>query len=190
MAATLPYGLYYDILARVKEITSTEVVISECNAKSFVGFCKILDGKCYIRVSSEYTGVRYFLTLTHEIAHLLAWARHSVNIKPHGKEWKDEYRAFVLRFMNKGYFSTDIERGIFFHMENPPYSAKLHTELVKALNPGMIPIKELRRGTYFRMSGDFVYVKTDQKYSTAFFRCVNTDVELMCHKDTMVSRKS
>jgi hypothetical protein len=188
IASTLPAGLYDDIIATMNMMVPVEVTISECNAKSFVGFCKIIYGKCYIRVSSQYTGVRYFLTLTHEIAHLLAWMRYSTNIKPHGKEWKDEYRSFVLRFMSKGYFTTAIEHAIIIHMANPPYCAKLHTELMKVLNPGYVPVKELRRGKTFRLSDNHVYVKTQQKYSTVYFKCLQSDEEFMCHKDTMVVR--
>ena len=188
MASTLPAGLYDDIIATMKEMVPAEVTISECNAKSFVGFCKILGGKCYIRVSSEYTGVRYFLTLTHEIAHAIVWSKYKYKTSPHGKEWKDEYRSFVLRFMSKGYFPKEMEHAIIIHMANPPYSAKLHTELVKVLNPGVIPLKELRCGTSFRLAGEFVYVKTSQKYSTAYFRCVKTNAEYKLHKDTMVRR--
>ena len=187
MAATLPVGLYDDILATTRSMVSAEVTISECNAKSFVGFCKVVGTKCHIRVSSQYTGVRYFLTLTHEIAHLLAWARYSNKIKPHGKEWKDEYRSFVLRFMSKGYFSTEIEHGIIIHMANPPYCAKLHTELMKALNPGCVPIKELRCGKTFQLSGNHMYVKTQQKYSTVYFRCIQSNAEFKIHKDTFVN---
>lgn len=188
MASTLPAGLYDDIITTMKEMVSAEVTISECNAKSFVGFCKILGGKCYIRVSSEYTRVRYFLTLTHEIAHAIVWSKYKYKTSPHGKEWKDEYRSFVLRFMSKGYFPTEMEHAIIIHMANPPYSAKLHTELIKVLNPGVIPLKELRCGTSFRLAGEFVYVKTSQKYSTAYFRCVKTNAEYKIHKDTMVRR--
>lgn len=187
MAATLPVGLYDDIMDTLKSMVSIDVTISECNAVSFVGYCKYMGTTCHIRVSSQYMGVRYFLTLTHEIAHLLAWVRCSNNIKPHGKEWKDEYRSFVLRFLGKGYFSAEMEYAINIHMANPPHSAKLHTEMVKVLNPGVVPIKEIQCGSIFRrFSSDLLYVKTAQKYSTAYFRCVTTNEVFTCHKDTMV----
>ena len=188
MAATLPPGLYDDIIANMTSMVSANVIISECNAKSFAGHCRLVGGRCDIRVSSKYTGVRYFLTLTHEIAHAIVWSKYKYKTSPHGKEWKDEYRSFVLRFMTKGYFPLELEQAIVIHMANPPFCAKLHTELIKVLYPGTLPLKEIRCGVRFMLAGDFVYVKTRQRYSTVYFRCVNTNAEYKIHKDTMIRK--
>jgi len=135
MASTLPVGLYEDIKATVNTLVPYNVSYSECNAKSFIGHCRLIGITCEIRVSNEYSGVRYFLILTHEIAHMITWAKYGLGKKPHGKEWKDEYRSFVLRFLGKGYFSLELERAIHIHMSKPPFNSRLHSEILKILNP-------------------------------------------------------
>ena len=98
MASTLPAGLYDDIVSTAGSLVPYNMIYTECNAKSFVGQCRLRGMDCNIRVSSEYTGIKYFLTLTHEIAHAITWSKYGFdkNIKPHGTEWKDEYRSPAL----------------------------------------------------------------------------------------------
>lgn len=190
MAHTLPNDLYASIMNTVRsELPLYSVTVEDCNAKSFVGFCRMMGGNIHIRVSSAYTGVEYFLTLTHEIAHAYTFCKYKTSpqkINPHGKEWKDEYRSFVSRFLGKGYFSPEIERGITVHMINPPFNAKLHTELLKAMNPGCIPLSELRCGSYMKISGGLLLVKVKQSYSKVVIRSTETGQLFTLHKDTFV----
>ena len=192
MASTLPAGLYDDIMSTAGSLVPYTLTYSECNVKSFVGHCNLKGMDCHIRVSSEYTGIRYFLTLTHEIAHAITWSKYGFDkkkIKPHGKEWKDEYRSFVLRFMGKGYFSVDLEHAINVHMLNPPFDAKIHSEIQKVLNPGQIPVGEVNYDCKFRfLNSEQVYKKLDKQYSKVTVMTVENHTLYTVHKNTMIVR--
>jgi len=191
MASTLPAGLYDDIVTTAENLVPYIMTYSECNAKSFVGQCRLKGITCNIRVSSEYTGIQYFLTLTHEIAHAITWSKYGFDkkIKPHGTEWKYEYRSFVLRFMGKGYFSVDLEHAINVHMLKPRFDTKLHSEIKKVLNPGQIPVGEVSYDCKFRfLNSEQVYRKLDKQYSTVTVMTVENHTLYTAHKDTMVVR--
>ena len=194
MASTLPPGLYDEIMQCVS-VLPVNVTIQNSDAKSFAGLFIAKGDNATIKISSSYTGVRYFLTLTHEIAHLLVWVKYGLNridTKPHGKEWKNEYKSLVLRFLGKGYYSIEIESAILTHMINPPYSTKLHIELLKVLTPDKIPLRDIRCGTSFRMEGydGLLFVKTQQRYSTVTFKSTFSGELFTVHKNYMVLKNS
>ena len=189
MVSTLPAGLYDDIVSTAASMVPYKMIYTECNANSFAGHCSLRGLECHIRVSSEHTGVQCFLTLTHEIAHAITWTKYGFdkNIKPHGTEWKDEYRSFVLRFMGKGYFSVDLEHAINVHMLKPRFDTKLHSELMKVLNPGQIPVGEVNYNCKFKfLNSEQVYKKLDKHYSTVTVMTVENHTLYTAHKDAMV----
>ena len=192
MAASLPFGLYEDIVGTIQRLTPQwRYTFSECNAKSFVGHCRSKGGDIHIRVSSEYKDVRYFLTLTHECAHALSWYKYGPKVKPHGTEWKDEYRSFVLGFLGKGYFSHEIEWGLIIQMINPPFNNKIHPELLKRMNPGMFLLKDLRKGSSFEYTYDdqtIRYKKIDQRYSDVIAECLVSGKMFAIHKNLIVRK--
>lgn len=58
-----------------------------------------------------------FLTLTHEIAHLIAYDLHSKNILPHGQEWKRVFSDMILESIEV--YEEDLRKYIFKYAQNP-----------------------------------------------------------------------
>ena len=75
----------------------------------------------------------FLITLLHELAHLLTWNKHGRNAAPHGIEWKNQFRAILLPFIDKSIFPNDIEKAIINYINNPSASTCTDPSLFKAL---------------------------------------------------------
>ncbi len=45
-----------------------------------------------ISVNHNLNQYAFLITLVHEIAHLHTWEKHKWKVKPHGDEWKNEFK--------------------------------------------------------------------------------------------------
>ena len=72
-------------------------IIITRNRRSKLGDYRLKkDGSHQITVNSTLEPQLFFFVLTHEIAHLLAFAKFGRRIAPHGQEWKTIYRGMLL----------------------------------------------------------------------------------------------
>lgn len=78
----------------------------------------------------------FLITLLHEIAHLLVWRNHHSiyrRIKPHGKEWKSEFKTLMEPFLYRGVFPEPLLSILKKHMLNPKASSSSDISLMKEL---------------------------------------------------------
>lgn len=69
-----------------------------------------------ISVNNNLDKSLFFLVLTHEIAHLLAFAENK-KILPHGKEWKIKFSQLILESLNS--YSEDLQQILIKFAKNP-----------------------------------------------------------------------
>lgn len=121
-----------------------------------------------IKISETRTGVEFFRTLCHELAHAEIFYEYGVHptIKGHCSQWKMKFREIVLGFLGKGYFSKEIEQALVVSMRNPLHHSGQHPLLKKALNPGKHLVAEIACGGKFMCNG-VTYTKLSQRYCTA-----------------------
>ncbi len=83
---------------------------------------KEADGKHRITVNGGKNKYRFLMTLVHEIAHLTAFEKYGRRIKPHGLEWKHEFRTLMLPVLNTSVFPSDLLQLLARHLRNPSAS--------------------------------------------------------------------
>ncbi len=52
-----------------------------------------------ISINYDLNKYNFLITLIHEFAHLNIWEQFKNRVKPHGKEWKEEYSKLLLPFL-------------------------------------------------------------------------------------------
>lgn len=72
-----------------------------------------------ITINIDRNPYRFLVTLTHEIAHHVAFSSFGPHIKPHGKEWKQTYLDLLLAFNRQQIFPEEFAATI------PAYPARL-----------------------------------------------------------------
>ncbi|MGB3592446.1 MAG: SprT-like domain-containing protein [Nonlabens sp.] len=86
-----------------------------------------------ITVNQNLNKYRFLITLVHEIAHLVAFAKFGNGIKPHGKEWKYTFQHLMLPFIRPEIFPERLLPLIARHFKNPRASSDTDASLSMAL---------------------------------------------------------
>lgn len=94
---------------------------------------KTKDGQHQITVNASLNKYRFFITLIHEIAHLVAFKKFGRNIKPHGTRWKFTFQQLMLPFINPQVFPSQLLPLLALHFKNPKASSDTDARLSLAL---------------------------------------------------------
>lgn len=122
------------------------------------------DGSHLITVNASLNKFQFLITTIHEIAHLVAFKKYGLGIKPHGNEWKYTFRMLMLPFINQLIFPDEILPYIANHFKNPAASSDTDALLSMALKKYDAPshlyfVDELPQGSLFRTKDGRVFQK-------------------------------
>ena len=117
---------------------------------------KLPDGQHQITVNASLNSYRFFITLIHEIAHLVAFQKFDRRIKPHGKEWKQTFQRLMLPFIRPEIFPSNLLPLLAIHFKNPKATSDTDLSLAIALKQYDPPndknyIFEIPAGGMFRL---------------------------------------
>lgn len=89
-----------------------------------------------ISVNYNLNPYAFLITLLHEIAHLIVYDKmgnYRSTIKPHGVEWKREFKSLMNPFLKPDIFPEPLLYILKRHMLNPKASSSSDIDLVKEL---------------------------------------------------------
>lgn len=130
--------------------------------KTKLGDWRFKNGNHYITINNDLCPEQFFMTLVHEIAHATTWDKYKNNVKPHGVEWKQEFRSHMLPLL-VGHFPPDVEQALRTHMENPAACSGKSAQVTRAMNPNVILVDDVPMGNTFKTKGGLVLVKVEKK---------------------------
>ena len=132
-----------------------------------------------ISVNHNLNSYSFLITTVHEFAHLVTWNEFKNSIKPHGIEWKNNFKLLMRPFFELDIFPEDINHAIKNYLKNPAASscgdANLYNTL-KLYNPkteGLISITEIEEHDIFCLKNGRVFKKLN-KIRTRF-RCLEVE---------------
>jgi SprT protein len=114
-----------------------------------------------ITVNHNLNPYAFLITFGHEVAHMAAHIKFGVNIKPHGAEWKNEFRLLMQPFFDVHVFPDEIKRAFAAYLENPAASSCSDDELSRALKrydknrQHLFHLEDLPYKSMFRYSGRY-----------------------------------
>jgi SprT protein len=86
-----------------------------------------------ISVNNDLNPYAFLVTTVHEFAHLLTWNDHKNKVKPHGTEWKFNFKRMMNPFFEIQVFPPEIHRIIVNYLNNPAASSCTDLTLARAL---------------------------------------------------------
>ena len=92
----IPLNVYWGA-AGLLDVYEIELSLMTVN-KQAVGYWSFQNGRHQIRIADDLYGVEFVETFIHEVAHATTWNLHKMKVKPHGPEWKAEYRRLAAPF--------------------------------------------------------------------------------------------
>lgn len=104
-----------------------------------------------ISVNHDLNENLFFLTLTHEIAHLLSFAKYGKEIKPHGREWKFVFGKLIHQSLEV--YPKDLQLILLNFAQNPKANFYAYAPLVSYFHhqkhPEALFLKDLEEGSLF-----------------------------------------
>jgi len=94
---------------------------------------KLPNGGHQITINASTNKYRFFITLIHEISHLVAFEKYGRTILPHGPEWKHTFQRLMVPFIRPEVFPRELLPLLARHFRNPKASSDTDTTLALAL---------------------------------------------------------
>lgn len=86
-----------------------------------------------ISVNNNLNSYAFLVTTVHEFAHLLTWNEYKNKVKPHGSEWKNNFKKMMNPFFELQIFPSDVHHAIVGYLNNPAASSCTDLSLARAL---------------------------------------------------------
>ncbi|MDP9048319.1 MAG: SprT-like domain-containing protein [Bacteroidota bacterium] len=86
-----------------------------------------------ISVNYDLNPFAFLVTAVHEFAHLHTWNEHKHKAKPHGVEWKTNFKKMMQPFFEKEIFPPDVRHAIISYLNNPAASSCSDLTLYRSL---------------------------------------------------------
>lgn len=132
-----------------------------------------------ISVNHNLNPYAFLITTVHEFAHLLTYNQWKHHVKPHGEEWKNNFKKMMLPFFQMQIFPRDIESAVASYLKNPAASSCSDAHLFKTLrsydekDASVVSIDQLAPNQVFAISTGRVFKKISKNRTR--YRCVEVD---------------
>ncbi|MVN19956.1 SprT-like domain-containing protein [Mucilaginibacter arboris] len=122
------------VIAKWIDYFQCEFKVSRNRGTKFGDYRSPFDGKGHrISVNYNLNAYAFLVTTVHEFAHLYTWDQHQHKAKPHGTEWKSNFKRMMKPFFDLEIFPPDIKRAISNYLDNPAASSCSDLTLFRAL---------------------------------------------------------
>lgn len=147
----LPHGAEFMIEKWISPY-SVEIQLKR-DRKSKLGDYRRLRNHNIITINESLDKNLFFLTLTHEIAHLIAFSQFGKKIRPHGIEWKNTFSTLILESIE--FYSSDFKNLMMEYSQNPKANLYSFSPLANyynlSNNQSNITVCELEDQAVFRI---------------------------------------
>lgn len=132
-----------------------------------------------ISVNHNLNPYAFLVTTVHEFAHLLTWNEYKNKVKPHGQEWKHNFKRMMSPFLEQNLFPTDIRQAITIYLTNPAASSCTDLGLSRTLRSydvvqqNYVRLEEIKHGVLFAIKDGRRFKKGEQLRKR--YRCTSID---------------
>ncbi|MCC6251092.1 MAG: SprT-like domain-containing protein [Bacteroidia bacterium] len=121
-----------------------------------------------ISINHNLNTYAFLITLVHEIAHLTAFEKYGHKIKPHGAEWKQEYKKLMLPFINDEILPVDIQQALNNYLINPAAASCTDEVLLRTLkrydkpNETLVYLEDIPEKSIFKIAPNRIFEKGEK----------------------------
>lgn len=165
------------IIARWIDYFQCEFKVSRNRSTKYGDYRHPYQGQGHrISVNYNLNPYAFLVTTVHEFAHLLTWNEYNRKAKPHGTEWKANFKRMMRTFYEKNIFPPDVQKVIINYMDNPAASSCSDINLSRILKKydpvqqHIVTVEKLPFNARFKMKNGRVFQK--EHLVRKRFRCV------------------
>ncbi|QNL52114.1 SprT-like domain-containing protein [Olivibacter sp. SDN3] len=128
-----------------------------------------------ISINHNLNPYAFLVTTVHEFAHLKTWNEYKSRVKPHGKEWKKNFKLLMEPFFNGEILPPDVRAAVTTYLGNPAASSCGDLTLFRTLQrydqprAGFVRVEELPPGAAFVLPNGRIFRKGEKMRTR--FRC-------------------
>ncbi len=129
-----------------------------------------------ISVNYNLNAYAFLVTTVHEFAHLHTWNEHQHKAKPHGAEWKANFKKMMQPFFEQQVFPADIQQAIIKYLQNPAASSCSDLHLYRTLRSydapvqNVLTVEKLPAKTLFKLKDGRIFSKEEKLRKR--FKCI------------------
>jgi SprT protein len=127
----------------------------------------------HITINYNLNAFSFLITLVHEIAHLVTWNEYGMRVKPHGKEWKQNFSRLMKPYLNGSIFPEPVLLALSQYLKNPSSSSCNDTQLMRSLRQfdedPVLHLEDLPEASLFKLKSGRVFKKGPRQRKN--FRC-------------------
>ena len=165
------------LISRWIDYFKCEFKISRNRNSKFGDYRAPFDGKGHrISVNYDLNAYAFLVTTVHEFAHLHTWNEHQHKVRPHGVEWKNNFKRMMQPFFEQNIFPPDVKQAITKYLNNPAASSCSDLNLYRSLRkydapkPLAATVEKLPFKALFRLKDGRVFRKEEQLRKR--FKCI------------------
>jgi len=134
-----------------------------------------------ISVNHNLNPYAFLITTVHEFAHLKTWNTYKNKVRPHGPEWKADFRTLMRPFIQSGLFPDDIQQAIVRYLDNPAASSCTDLHLYRTLkrydtlNETAQTVEQLPEDTLFTLKNGRIFQKKERIRKR--YRCIEVKTQ-------------
>ena len=168
------------LIGRWIDYFKCEFKVSRNRNSKFGDYRPPFDGKGHrISVNYDLNPYAFLVTTVHEFAHLHTWNQHKHKAKPHGQEWKSNFKKMMQPFFEKGIFPDDVKRAIVNYLDNPAASSCSDLSLYRSLRKYDLPkdsvttVEKLPVKALFKLKDGRIFRKEEKLRKR--FKCIEVN---------------
>ncbi len=166
-----------DVIAKWINHYKVELKISKSRGTKLGDYRPPRQGRSH-RISINYNlnPYSFLITLVHEFAHLTCWNQYQFRVKPHGEEWKTDFKILMNAWLLTPVFPEEVKSALIQYMNNPAASSCTDLTLMRILEKYDTPkfdqhsLESLPIGSIFRIQDGRVFTKGELLRKR--FRCI------------------
>ena len=165
------------LIGRWIDYFKCEFKISRNRGSKFGDYRSPYGGKGHrISVNYDLNPYAFLVTTVHEFAHLHTWNEHKQKAKPHGTEWKANFKKMMQPFFEKDIFPSDVKDAITSYLNNPAASSCSDLNLYRSLRKydapkeSVLTVEKVPLKALFKIKGGRIFRKEEQLRKR--FKCV------------------
>lgn len=126
-----------------------------------------------ITINYNLNQYAFLITLVHEIAHFTTWNSFHNRVRPHGAEWKSEFKRLMMPFLHESIFPSDVLKNVKSYINNPAASSCVDEDLMRSLKQFdsnfSLTVEDLPMSALFKLKTGRIFRKGEQRRK--YFRC-------------------
>lgn len=123
-----------------------------------------------ITINHNLNRYSFFITLVHEVAHLVTYNKYQDTVSPHGAEWKQAYKTLMKPFMSASIFPADVLLALQKYLVSPAASSCSDVDLLRVLKkydePGknghLVFVERIPPKAVFRYNGGKLFERGER----------------------------